>query len=432
MYYIAIDLGTTGLKCVMFDVEGTEIASYNEEYPLIFVGSFVEQDANLWWENCKTAINGLVKKTGIDKIEAISISTQSISIVPVDKDGNTLCNSINWLDMRAGKEAAFISQAVGDKTVFLKTGKPCDATYSLPKMMWLRQNRPEIWDKTYKILFPLDYLNMKLCGRAVCDYTVAGGSMLYNITEKCWDKELLKCSKIEVEKLPEVCEMGEYIGDILPDSARELGICEGCRIILGGQDQKLAAIGAGIQSGVCTMSFGTASAIEKLQNEPIANTAVPQFRLNNSYYVSEAVVETSGVALKWLSGIMRDMSYRDMDCEAEKSKPGANGVTMETSFSTGACISGLTLSSTKGDLIYALYEGVCREIEKKLSEIGGASTIRVFGGGSKSRIWCEILARITGTKICILTTPETASRGAAMLASAGRIPPASVSCVIKP
>ena len=430
--YIGIDLGTTGLKCVMFDETGAETAVYNEEYPLIFIDSYVEQDSNLWWENCVSAIRGLVEKTGIRDIDAISISTQSISIVPVDKAGNTLYNSINWLDMRAVEECERIEAAFGKEKIFEKTGKPCDPAYSLPKMIWLKENAPDVWRAADKVLFPLDYLNMKLCGRAICDYSVAGGSMLYNIKDKCWDEELLEFSGIEKDKLPEVGVMGEYIGKILPESAEALGINPECKIVLGGQDQKLAAIGAGISESVCTMSFGTASAIEKIHREPAADTVVPQFRFDDGYFVSEAVAEMSGAALKWLSRMMGDISYREMDILASQSAPGANGVKMVTSFSTGASVEGMTLSTSKGDIIYALYEGVCTEIKQRLDEIGGASELRVFGGGSKSRIWCEILARITGCRICILDTPETASRGAAILASGRKIAPAQVALVIEP
>lgn len=430
--YIGIDLGTTGLKCVMFNDAGDELAVYNEEYPLIFKGSFVEQDANLWWENTVKAINGLVQRTGRSDIEAISISTQSISIVPVDKDGATLYNSINWLDMRAEAEAERINDTIGAKEIYRKTGKPCDAAYSLPKMMWLKEHCPEVWNDAYKILFPLDYLNMKLCGKAVCDYSVAGGSMMYNINKKCWDDEILEVCGIEREKLPEVDVMGKDLGQILESAALELGINRDCRIILGGQDQKLAAIGAGIDDGVLTMSFGTASAIEKLRKSPLDDSAVPQFRFDDDYFVSEAVAETSGAALKWLSRMMGDISYKEMDILAAQSVPGANGVKMVTSFSSGAEMSGMTLSTTRGDIIYALYEGVCTEIKQRIDEIGGADEIRVFGGGSKSRIWCDILARITGAKICILDTPETASRGAAILASGGKILPAKVSYIIEP
>ena len=430
--YLGIDLGTTGLKCVMYEHDGTAAAEYNEEYPLIFIDSFVEQDADLWWANLVSAVRALVEKTGRRDVVALSISTQSISFVPVDKSGNTLYNSINWLDMRASEECDAIEDEFGREKVFEKTGKPCDAAYSLPKMMWLKKHRKEVWDKAYKILFPLDFLNMKLTGKFVTDYTVAGGTMLYNIKEKRWDEELLAFSGIDPEKLPEVAVMGTDLGTVLPSVADEMGISEDCRVILGGQDQKIAAIGAGLEEGIITMSFGTASALTKMGKEAFTETGVPQFRFNDEYFVSEAVAGTTGAALKWLSRMMGGVSYREMDVLAEESSPGAGGVRAVTSFSEGATFSGMTLSTTKGDLIYALYEGTCREIAERLREIGGADEIRVFGGGSKSRIWCEILARITGCKISILDTPETASRGAAILASGGAIAPASCVGTIDP
>lgn len=424
--YLGIDLGTTGLKCVMFESDGTPLAEYNEEYPLIFVDSFVEQDADLWWSNLVTAVRGLVEKTKRRDVDALSISTQSISFVPVDELGNALYNSINWLDMRATEECGRLRGAFGDEVIFKKTGKHCDPAYSLPKLMWFREQRPEVYERTYKILFPLDFLNMKLTGRFVTDYTIAGGTMLYNIKEKCWDEELLSFSGIDADKLPEVDVMGTDIGKVLPHVADELGISKDCRVILGGQDQKIAALGAGLAEGVLTMSFGTASAIEKLHTEDTACPSVSEFRLNDEYFVSEGVADTTGAALKWLSRMMGGVSYREMDALAEESCPGANGVKAYTSFSKGASFEGMTLSTTRGDMIYALYEGTCREIADRLTAMGGAEEIRVFGGGSKSKIWCEILARITGCKIRILDTPETASRGAAILASGFAITPAGV------
>lgn len=429
--YLGIDLGTTGLKCVMYDKDGDVLSEYNEEYPLIFIGSFVEQDSNLWWEKITEAVKGLVSKCGGD-VEALSISTQGISFVPVDEEGNTLYNSINWLDMRASSECKELEDHFGADVIFKKTGKLCDASYSLPKIMWFMRNRPEVWKKTYKLLFPLDYLNMKLTGSFVTDYTIAGGTMLYNIRELCWDKEIMEYCGIDESILPNVCPMGTDIGCILPKVAEELGINGSCRVIMGAQDQKVAAIGAGLNEGVCTMSFGTATAVTKMQSEPLDESEVCQFRFDDNCYVSEGVAETSGAALKWLSHMMGDISYKEMDKLAESSVPGANGVTMETAFSTGASMSGMTLSTTKGDLIYALYEGVCRETAQRISQMGGASEIRVFGGGSKSKIWCDILARITGCRICILDTPETASRGAAILASGGTMAPARIKYIIEP
>ena len=430
--YLGIDLGTTGLKCVMFEADGAVLAEYNEEYPLIFVGSFVEQDANLWWSNIVSALGKLVAATGRRDVEALSISTQSISFVPVDEAGNTLYNSINWLDMRGAAECDRIKDAVGERRVFLKTGKHCDPAYSLPKLIWFKEQRPEVYDKAYKILFPLDYLNMKLTGKFITDYTIAGGTMLYNIVEKRWDEELLALSGIDAEKLPEVAVMGTDIGRITPHAADELGISPDCRVVLGGQDQKIAAIGAGLTEDILTMSFGTASAITKLHRDMIADSPVSQFRFNDEYFVSEGVADTTGAALKWLSRMMGNVSYREMDELAADSCPGANGVTAHTSFSKGASFEGLSLSTTRGDMIYALYEGTSREIADRIRSMGGAERIRVFGGGSKSRIWCEILAGTTGCAVDILETPETASRGAAILASGGTVAPAGVAEAILP
>lgn len=429
--YIGIDLGTTGLKCVMYDAAGVVLAEFNEEYPLIFIGSYVEQDANLWWSNIISAVKHLVEITGESDIEALSISTQSISVVPVDEEGNTLYNSINWLDMRAEAECEEIGRAFGEDYIYRVTGKPLSAAYSLPKIIWLKRNKKDIWDKAYKILFPLDYLNVKLCGAFVTDYTVAGGSMLYDIKNKKWDEKLLSHFGIDENKLPEVRCMGEVIGIMYSHVASQMGIKEGCRIVLGGQDQKLAAIGAGIADGVCTMSFGTASAITVSSREMKEKSPIPQFRFCDEYFVSEGVAETAGAALKWLSHIMGDVSYKEMDILASESQPGACGVTAETDYSTGASFKGMTLSTTKGDMIYALYEGVCREVAERLSHMDKVEEIRVFGGGSKSRIWCEILSRITGCRIAILDSPETASRGAAILASGGKIAPCEVKEIIE-
>lgn len=429
--YLGIDLGTTGLKCVMYEKDGTVLSEYNEEYPLIFIGSFVEQDSNLWWSKIVEAVKGLAAECG-GEVEALSISTQGISFVPVDEKGNTLYNSINWLDMRAKEESDLLAEHFGVDTLFKKTGIICDASYSLPKIMWFKKNREEVYKKTYKLLFPLDYLNMKLTGKFVTDYTIAGGTMLYNIKELCWDKEILDYCGIDESILPDVCPMGTDIGKILPEVADAMGIDKDCHVIMGAQDQKVAAIGAGLDENVCTMSFGTATAVTKMHKEAYDSSEVCQFRFNDDCYVSEGVAETSGAALKWLSHVMGDISYKEMDILAEESSAGANGVSMVTSFSTGASMTGMTLSTTKGDLIYALYEGVCTETAERINQMGGASEIRVFGGGSKSRIWCDILARITGCRVCILDTPETASRGAAILASGGVIAPAKIKYIIEP
>lgn len=431
--YIGIDLGTTGCKTVLFAADGSPVCEYNKEYELIFKGTYVEQDANDWWRLVLEGMKYVVSESKITDIRGISVSTQGISFVPVDKEGNTLYNAISWLDMRAEKECTELIEKFGNKAVFDITGKPCLCDYSLPKIRWFSDNCGEVLERTWKILFPLDYLNLKLCGKAITDYTIAGGSMLYDIHEKKWHSELVNFAGITDDILPEVLPMGTDIGCLLPEIASEVGITGNCRIYLGGQDQKLAAIGAGIGGDVCTVSFGTATAISRLADkfEFDEKSSVTLFRFDDEKYIREVALMTTGAALRWLTRTLYGgISYKEMDKLAGESEPGANGVKFKSDLSVGGVISGITLSTTASDIIYALYEGVAEDIAAAVNELGGASCLKVFGGGAKSVIWCTIVSRICKMPVEILSIPETASLGAAILASKGAIAPAAVKKVL--
>lgn len=433
--YIGIDLGTTGCKTVMFDSLGKVLCEYNKEYELIFKGTFVEQDANDWWGLVLEGMKYVVRESGVSEVSGISVSTQGISFVPVDCEGNTLYNAISWLDMRAEKECDELKAIFGDEKVFNITGKPCLSDYSLPKIRWFADNCPEVIEKTYKILFPLDYLNLKLCGKAVTDYTIAGGTMLYDIHEKCWHDELVSFARIDKALLPDVLPMGADIGPLLAEIAKEVGIVGDCHVFMGGQDQKLAAIGAGICDDVCTVSFGTATAISRLGRafEYDKSSSVTLFRFDDEKYISEIALMTTGAALRWLTRTLYGgISYKEMDKLAMDSEPGANGVRFQSDLSVGGVISGITLSTTSADIVYALYEGVSEDIARAVRELGGTSCLKVFGGGAKSEVWCSILSRVSGIDVEILSIAETASLGAAILASGGKVSPAGVKKTITP
>lgn len=422
--YIGVDLGTTGCKVVLFDCAGNIVSQFNKEYKLICRGSFVEQDAEKWWE---LVCEGIVAVRGDcgPEIRGISVSTQGIAVVPVDAGGRVLSNAISWLDTRALEEKEYFERTVGREYVYRTTGKFVSAEYTLPKLVWLRQNEPELYRAAHKFLLPLDFLNLRLCGRAVCDYTIAGGTMAFDISRKCYDGTLLEAAGVDEKLLPEVACMGEPLGHVLPEVCEMLGISHDCTVYLGGQDQKIAAIGAGIGDTNITVSFGTATAVTKLTRTLPDKVDFSRFRFNEEYYSYEGVVSTSGAALKWAqSAIFAGHTYGELDCLAEEAG-GSDGVTFDTDLTSGGTISGITLKTTTGNIVYALFEGVAMRIAEFAADMGGCDSLTVFGGGSKSRIWCKVLADVSSKKVIALSTPETAALGAAILASERTLPCAS-------
>lgn len=423
--YIGIDLGTTGCKVVLFDRDGRQLRQFNEEYPLICEGSFLEQDANMWWQLVTRGMAQVAGDQG-SRVQGISVSTQGISVVPVDAEGNTLANAITWLDVRAQKEIQQLTDALGADEIYRITGKFALPCYTLPKLMWLKTHAPELYQKTHRFMLPLDFLNLRLTGVAVCDYTVAGGIMAYDLEHKCYSKAILEATGIEESLLPRVACMGSFVGGLTDEAAALTGLNPGCPVYLGGQDQKLAALGAGIREKAVTVSFGTASAVTCLTRTLPGETDFSRFRFNEEYYSYEGVVDTSGAALKWLTGILDAEDYEAMNALALQAG-SSGGVTFQTDLTTGGSITGLTLATTRGNLVYALFEGVSRRIGEFADRMGGCEQLYLFGGGSKSQIWCQILADVTGRQVVALSTPETASLGAAILASGGTVPPASPS-----
>lgn len=430
--YLGIDLGTTACKTVMFTCDGDVLCEHNREYPLIIRDDAVLQDAEQWWEQICIGIRETVRVSGENEINGISVSTQGISVVPVDEHGTVLSEAISWLDMRPEREMSLLIEKFGENKIFSLTGKHPSASYTLPKLMYIKHTMADVFARTAKFLLPLDFINMKLTGRALTDFTIAGGTMAFDMQNRCWNEEMLSFAGVDSSKLPEVGCMGDFVGTVKKEVADELGIYGKLNVFLGGQDQKLAAIGAGIADDVVTVSIGTATAVTRLLDRIPETAEYSVFPFDRERFSAEGVLRTSGSALKWLSRTMfGGLSYREMDILCEDAG-SSDGVVFSPDFSVNASISGLTLKSTRGNIVYALYEGVSREITSAVRDMGGAEALRVFGGGAKSEIWCRILTDVSGVPVMMCNTTETASRGAARLASEFTIDAAPVVRIIKP
>ena len=451
MFLLSVDLGTTGCKCLIFSLSGSVAAESYIEYPLIHTAEgYIEQDANLWWELVQRVIVDAVSKSGVDKLDIrfMSISSQGISFVPVDKNGKTLCNALSWLDIRAGEQVGLIRELFtapesantsrkddnsGDFYIFSTTGKRIHPAYSLPKLMRLKQYRPEIYAQTWKFLMGLDYITYRLTGKAVTDHSMASGTMAYNINTKRWDGDILGQCGIDTDKLPDIEYLGTEIGNILPEVAERVGLSPETTIVLGAQDQKCAAVGSGIADGVCTLSLGTSSAISVICNRPTLDhdMSIPCFTLDEHNWILETSLATTGASLKWMRDtLFPDKSYREIDAIVEGAAPGSNSVFFYPHLEGASApywdpdsrgfICGLSLTAAQGDILRSLYEGIAYQIRANLEIMGQLSQsvkeIRVFGGGSKGAVWLQIISDVTGLPVKTLFTGEAANLGAAEIA----------------
>ncbi|MBQ9985186.1 MAG: hypothetical protein IJP38_02645 [Oscillospiraceae bacterium] len=426
-FYLAIDLGTTGCRSILFDDSLEIVSSSYEEYGLITLREgWVEQDAELWWSlTVKTSKKAICDaKVSPSEVKGISISSQGITIVPVDKNFSAIYNAISWLDLRAEKETLQIDSDFGETEIFEHTGKSVNAAYTLPKLLWIKENLPEIWSSAEKFLMPMDFLLAKLTGKCVTDHSMASGTLLYDIEKRCWSKRLLDHYEIDENKLPEIRWSGECVGKVLPSVAQELGVSEDCVVAVGAQDQKCAALGAGLRNGTMTISLGTAAAVTKLWTE--VNTKENKSvgwcgYTEQGTWVTEGVVSTAGTCLRWVRDMMfRGEEYSVIDDEAMQAKLRGSSLLFYPYLGEDACFYGASLATERGDFALAVMQGVAFEIRKLLEKMEadkGIDRLVMFGGGAKGDLWCQMISDITQKELVVPTTAEAAGAGAAMLAA---------------
>ena len=433
---IGLDLGTTVCKGVVVDEKLRILSRAERYYPLIKIsGEEIEQDANLWWQVTRQVLSDLLAGPDIRprRVRCISISTQGISIVPVDEQMNPLRNAFSWLDIRAAEQRDQFLRSFDERALFKITGKRANAAYVLAKLLWLKQNEPDIYARSYKVLMPLDFILAKLTGSAVTDHTMAGGTLYYDISGQTWSKRILQALAIDEEKLPRIEWSGRPVGTIRRKISEEFGLARDVLVAVGGQDQKVAALGAGIDLKKTTVSLGTALAIIQKCSKPVIDAAmrIPCFSdLFPGRWVLEGVgTGTSG--LDWLKEMLfPGKSYEELSSMVQAVDSQHNPVLFYPFFTgagsphfsekTRGFLYGLDYSVKAGHLIRSVFESIGFLIKENLIVMEEISQpveeLRLFGGGSKSRTWCQIIADITGKPVVTLFTSEAGSIGAAILA----------------
>ena len=400
MKTITIDIGTTTIKCASF--ENGEIKGYfGKEYALSTKGKCVEQNPEDW---CRILEEGLRQIGDISDACGISISAQGITILPVDENGTPLSPALSWLDTSAEEELAAFEKEFGAENITALTGKKVLPCYTLPKI----KKMVDAGMRAAKFLMPLDYIGFLLTGSYYTDYTMASGTMLFDIEKRRYHKPYLDFCGITEEQLATPVEMGEKVGCVHSAAAARFGIPEGIPVIMGAQDQKISAYACKLKKGVATVSLGTSTAVSILE-AGAADMAV--FAYNGKDFIYESALNTTGAAIKWLKNLAFG-SYEEMDaCALEAG--GDNGAVFDSDFTDGAAIRNLTLSVNRGHLVNALYQDIAKRIRALLPD--EVSHLVLFGGGAKSRLLCDTIARVTGCTVEIPPSVEVALAGADLL-----------------
>jgi sugar (pentulose or hexulose) kinase len=448
-FIITVDIGTTSVKVGLFDKELNGVIFESVEYELVTPkNDYVELNPQIYWASIKTAISNILDKTGVSghAVKAIAMCSQGETLIPIDQNGNCLHNAIVWIDSRASKEAEFLSQKIGSDTYYRTTGLiECSPADPISKLMWIKNNYPQVYENTYKFLLLTDYIAYLLCGKIVSEWTMMCSTGYYDINKNEIWKEILDIAGIDHAKIPTVEKSGTIVGTILPEIADELSISAEAKVIISGGDQMCGAVGGGnIFPGTVTETTGTALALAVTLKEP--NYDLPKrivyYKHVNGNFLIMPYVNTASIILKW---------FKDEFCEREIQKSIAEGKSVytllgEMAKETPVLANGLMLyphfagknspnndpnargaflnvglEAKKGHFVRAIFEGVAYMLKENLDALKSAGIIIreviSLGGGSKSDVWNQIKADVINMPIITLKNEEAASLGVACLAA---------------
>ncbi|HDD64703.1 MAG TPA: xylulokinase, partial [Firmicutes bacterium] len=265
VYLIGIDVGTTGVKIILIDENGKVVATSTEEYPLFTPRpGWAEQNPYHWWDATVKGLRKLLFKAKIkkEKIAGIGLTGQMHGAVFLDKSNRVISPAILWCDQRTYQECEEINDKVGKKRIFKITCNPVLTGFQAPKILWLRKNRPDKYEKVKKILLPKDYIRFLLTGEFATDVSDASGTSLFDVRKRKWSYEIIEKLGIDKEFLPEVFESTEITGKITKKVAEKTGLREGISVIAGGGDQAAGGVGNGIvKEGYVSVTIGTSGVV---------------------------------------------------------------------------------------------------------------------------------------------------------------------------
>jgi sugar (pentulose or hexulose) kinase len=433
---ITVDIGTTSVRGALYDAGGRLIhMEARENVPGYLSDGRVEQDASTWKAILPRVLKSCAEAAGNARLEpaCVSVTAQRSSVIPIDEDKNPLHPAIMWQDRRT----AGLAQAMreDDPLVYRRSGLKISPVFSAIKMTWLRQNRADVWKRTYKMIGIQDWALYLLTGHLVTDHSFASRTNLLDLASRQWDADLLRRFGVPSGMLCDLVAPGSIVGGLLPGYAAETGLPSGLPVVSAGGDQQCAALGLGLFSGErAVANTGTGSYLIGHSDHPALDegmrTACNVSAVPNAYIV-EAAVLTSGAIYRWFAelgagGNADVRAFERLNAEAAVAPPGANGLILLPQFRGGGAPGGdaeakglfynLTLATTRGEMARAILEGIAAEMQKSLELVealcGRVDSVSVSGGLTRSDLFNQIQSDVFARPVVRFGNGEATSFGA--------------------
>lgn len=440
-YVIGVDLGTSAVKLLLVNQKGEVTQEVSKAYPLIQEkAGYSEQNPQDWVDQTITGLSDLLQHFDgeIDEIEGISFSGQMHGLVLLDENNEVLRNAILWNDTRTTKECQQIYDTVGEKQLLEITKNLALEGFTLPKILWVKKQEPEVYEQVRKFVLPKDYVRYKLTSVLQMEYSDAAGTLLLNVSKKEWSKEICDLLDIDLGICPPLVESHEEIGRITSKVAESTGLSIETRVIAGGADNACGAIGSGIlEEGKTLASIGTSGVILSYESSDDKDFQGKVHYFNHGAsdaFYTMGVTLAAGYSLTWFKeAFAKEKDFDDLLADIESVAVGSNGL-LFTPYIVGertpyvdatirGSFIGMDGSHQMKHFVRAVLEGVTFSLNESIEifrkngkEIDSVISI---GGGAKNEAWLQMQADIFNAKIIKLASEQGPGMGAAMLAAYG-------------
>jgi xylulokinase len=447
MYFLGIDVGTGGTRALIIDEAGRVLASATEQHqpfasPQI---GWAEQDPRDWWRACGRAVPKALSQSRLrgDQIACVGLAGQMHGAVLLDEAAEIVRPALIWCDVRTEKQCRELTAKIGAQRLIQLTCNPALSNFTLTKCLRVRENEPANWDRVRSVMLPKDYVRFRLTGERATDVADASGTLLLDVTNRRWSKEILQAVGMDESILPSLYESPEICGQVCDAGASATGLQSGTPVIAGAGDQAAGSVGLGVVSpGAASATIGTSGVVLAATDAPALD---PGGRLHTFCHAAPGrwlvmgVTQAAGLSLRWFRDQFgcainnQTETYEQLTAEAAKAPAGCEGLlwapylmgerTPHLDPAARGMLFGLTASHTRAHVIRAILEGVAfslRETFAIFEEVGlPVRTVRLGGGGARSPLWRQIQADIYGRQVEIVEAEEGAAYGAAILAGVG-------------